>query len=247
MFKYYPDPNTLNDLRHSALLISKSDTFFQQLLGTEMGHKLQRIVFSHYIVGFYATLGITGSFLYLIHMINPYEYRFVGYWLTFNILVLIYAIIWALSMNRVTTKLVVFTFEFWFKLLYMLRWWICSIIYYRKTKQYIDGPTDYLGRFALFVVMILFCLLDGLRLSLRVKVFIVMIATIMFTLESFKWTFILTKPCYLEIASLAFDITSLAVSSIRIVTIFEWRQTILSIFRKNTSTFIKKSVKIVWL
>ena len=70
MFKSQSNANIWDDLKPTQLLISKHDTFFQHLLGIEMGNKIYRFVFSHIIVGFYSILGITGAILYLLHLMR---------------------------------------------------------------------------------------------------------------------------------------------------------------------------------
>ena len=157
------------------------------------------------------------------------------------LLVIIWFIFIALSLNRTVTKKVMQTFEFQYKILNYIRWWICNSI---QTKQ-VHTPTDE----GIFLVICVYCLLDALQMPLWVKSSILVIGSIFFTFLAVYFTFFVNNDLqrfHVGDLEMTLDLTSWIASSIRILAIFAWKQTFISIFFSQKSASIKRDVKIVW-
>ena len=104
----------------------------------------------------------------------------------------------------------------------------------------------------LFIAMLVFCLMDGLKTPWKIKQIIVILSAFTFTYGSFYWTFTFRDGIWAKIHlwsdySIDVDVREWAASSARIITIFIWKQAIYTIFKAPKSSVIQAPVSIVWL
>ena len=151
-----------------------------------------------------------------------------------------------LAMNTKTTKLILQTFEFWFKIFYAVRYGIFLIIRDGKCMNSLFYPYTYIIPPFIILMVLVLCLLDGLKLPLRVKIAILVISAVIFTINALQWTFLAVDQCLINIFSYKLDMVESMKSSARIIAIFAWKQAIYSIFMEPKSSLIKKNVKIIW-
>eukprot|EP01084_Bolivina_argentea_P118784 210690_1 len=161
---------------------------------------------------------------------------------------LLFVIFIILSFNVTVTKQIMKTFEFWFKLLYWIRFCVLSIIVYWVHLDLIDYTIHIVNTF----VLVAFCLIDGLKVPIKVKAPLMIIVSVIFSLMAYRYTEDSLK--YIEITKLnvfgwniQLNLLVMAASSIRTVCIFFWKQTITAIIHQTKSSMIKTSTNITWL
>ncbi len=212
--------------------------------------KLWNILYGKVLSTFFTLFLISHLVIYFYAVINNhYDFSPIWdiYYSFFVLLIGTYLSLTLLSLNTVIVKEILMTFEFWFKLLYFLRYWICVIISY-KGFTLVNGYY-----FCMVLGLIVFCLLDGLQVPFRVKASVLVIASLYATSIAINWTFFLPSAPYIytlhldKTHSFEIDIVSFGASSMRIVAIFMWKQTIYSMFRAPKSTLIKIPVEIRWI
>ena len=109
------------------------------------------------------------------------------YWyltvMPFYIALFTYVPLLLLSMNKTITKLIMKTFEFWFKIIYCIRWWICAYLYWDK-----HDHTHYnFLQFAIFTCSLVFCLLDAIKIPSKWQTGVISLVTIVFVSNAIYW------------------------------------------------------------
>ena len=150
------------------------------------------------------------------------------------------------TLNIQITIEILKTFEFWLKIIYFIRWWICATIYITQKLHQTPNHQYY---FTLFMVLLLFCLMDGLQQGLKGKATLAIVASLTLTWSAGHWTFDGRDQYTVSIGDSSFtvDIVAMAASSIHIVTLFAWKQTVFALFGSTKSSIIKRFVTIVWI
>ena len=136
-----------------------------------------------------------------------------------------------------------------------MRFSICSMIYYiyfvkeSRSQQILD---------MFFCINVLsgvigFLLLDGMKMPYKAKQAFTILAALIGSYGCLHWTFLLSvdrisiKVHLWSGHSLHIDLTEWVASSMRIITIFVWKQAYYTIFQSPKSSVIQSPVKIVWL
>ena len=78
---------------------------------------------------------------------------------------------------------------------------------------------------------------------------LIFLPTLLLTFSAASWTFTQTDAYYYHVfgTGLTINVPEIAGSSMRILAIFAWKQTILTLWNEQKSTLISKSVTIQWL
>ena len=233
-----------NNIESPILLTSPKNTFLHHIIKHEIADKIISFLFGRMMT---TIIGLTILTLIIAALLPTFP-------LTISVILLCslipYTLLLLLAMNKTTTKLILQTFEFWFKM-DIIRWYICVIIYNERC-QHVSTPFVVYPAYTVEMLsVLLFCLLDGLNAPFRMKLSILMLLSVTFSLLAYLLTFTTGTPdaCYIDLLSskLKVDIIGLAAGSARIIAIFAWKQTLYSIFKGPKSTLIKKSVKIIWI
>ena len=238
-----------------TLIVSTKNTYLHQLLREDIADKLIRITFSKTVVVFMGI--ITASmFVYSLAVWSCGNFNMISsdywdiYYISWFLLMSTYTSLWLLSMNRTAVKLILKTFEFWFKMFHAIRYSVCYVIIRMHLNNGILTAWNILTSISVILVVFVGCLLDALQIPLRAKTIILINTSLCFSLYAYNYT-LTTSDVYIIYVDVwknySFEMFGLISSSLRILAIFLWKQTFYSIFRRPESAVIKKSVKIMWL
>ena len=220
-----------------TLKVSAENTFLHKYCHKQTVNKIINTILSKYTSAIFVILMI------ITLIMDIHKFKVNTYWSIFFLIGYLYCgpflILQILSLNKTTTKYILKSFEFWFKLFYYIRHWIASIM--------INGFSLANTGLLLFLGTIIYGLLDGLQLPLRYKGTCLVIGAVLFTWIGIRWTFFMDHEEYIyTLNGWEIDLVSMGASSIRIVALFAWKQTIYSIVYPLTSTLILKQVRILW-
>ena len=246
--------NSIDKIATQQILeISAKNTILHQLFGDKFGEKIMNLLFNRY------TLSIIGLMLMIWFILSCLFFTNVlsGDIMHFTYCTIIYAIIFMylflllLSLNKTTTKLILRTLEFWLKMEFLCQFLICHSL----CEEYRTAREIFLHVFynmVVFICVLVFCLIDGSKMSYRVKAILFFLGGLLFTIGSFYWTVMYTETHIIAITLLGnysfnIDVREWTASSIRLLTIFTWKQTIYSIFKAPKSSIIIVPVSIKWL
>lgn len=177
------------------------------------------------------------------------------------IVFLSYLVTIILTVNVHAIKLISTTFEFYFKLYYVLQYIVANfiILYVNPNSGGIYHPDKhYYIIYEVFEVMTIFCvvfmigILDGLQFRFTVKVTLCVMAAMVFTYQGMDSRIrIYRDPSQdnkINIYNWEISMTSLMIDSMQIMAIFFWKQAILTMkFRKKPRcTLIKYAPYIQW-
>eukprot|EP01084_Bolivina_argentea_P254936 428697_1 len=233
----------------SVKMVDERNTFLHRVCCKKykpVADELVNYLFGKYLIwcwGFLMiTLVVITTIDYIIGSISTFVMLFKDLFTV--ILTLPFCIIWVLSLNISVTKQIMKKFEFWFKFFYFMRYWICSSVIYNnhKTAQEIAG--NIFVDITLFLLYIIYCFMDGLKLSSTFKVFVLVSGSIYMTVLAIYWTFLIDKTENISIYTLNIDLKILTATSLRTVVVFMWKQTVLSWLKPNSSTYFKQPISI---
>ena len=161
-----------------------------------------------------------------------------------------------LSNNRQAFKLSISNFVFWIKIFFYAQglaafWWRYTLIYGGKLTAF-EVLDDILLAMAMTSCVVIFGSLDGLQMSRRMKIgFGIMISTAcsIVTIYNSLWV---DESAYEEslveiTKDIQFSLISLEISSMRVVMIFFWKQTLLTILKRNECVNIKHAPCMKWV
>ena len=173
------------------------------------------------------------------------------------ILGIIYYILILLCMNKTATKMIITSFEFWFKLSYYVRYVIFDqIFYYRFIGKSIFNIFDVTSNHIAFLLfMLIYSFIDALCLPIKIRNIVLIIGALVWTLPAISSTYmdlhLHNDQRYLKLwnGKFTIDLVYWIATSWRIVSIFVWRQTVLSFMyrNKNIATLIANSIVIKWV
>ena len=250
------------NLASPVLIISSNNTFLHRILSRNTADKIISIISSRImIILFTLTVLIPSAVILALffgsnHLSRPSwtTIYFEIYFILAAISIIIYEGLCLLSMNVTATKLILETFEFWFKLYYSIQYTVCIALYYNC--EHISDEFSYtwsIGAISFcFVSFLILSLVDGLRFPLRGKLSVLVLVSIIFSIAAYQWTFIsldndYSTTCFVNIFSYNLKPQTFAGTAARIIAMFAWKQTLYAIFKEPKSSLIKKSVKIMWL
>ena len=247
-FQTFQKQNDAN-IQSPVLSISSQNSFLHEIFGIDIANKVTKFMYSRLVISILvieAVIWFTIHTLDELQLVPDYlEIYYIIYSLLFCIKVFIYIILFLIAMNKIITKSILKTFEYHFKMFYGIRYIICGAIAWK------GDIIDNFSYIRLFLILLAFGLLDGLKLPLRVKATILIAVSTLWSLTVFRLTFADNEPYIVSLnpwsnSGLKVDLANWATSSLEIITIFAWKQTIFLLFRPKQSTLIKKSVIIVW-
>ena len=197
------------------------------------------------IIWFVFRIGFIGSIMYPV-----YTFCVTPLWI-------IYTWIWLFSVNTKAFKLVIRTFEWWFKFINVF---IAAIFYFINQYHFYNGVDyDYyeirligeilLQSTAIFLIMILSSF-DALHINHYSKIILSVITATTFTLVVINLLYTIYIVGYHPIieTNIGYDIslTSFSLNAYQMLAIFFWKQTVLTILDKNRCVLIKYRPYICW-
>ena len=143
------------------------------------------------------------------------------------------------------------------KAFYFGRFVLCTLFY---GDSYMIMYMNAMINLILMLQLLVYSFLDGIYLSIRVKIIILLFGCVFGTGIAVYWTYIewmmtaadnnsIERIIQFQVfnVNMAIRTFSYAASSLRILLIFVWKQTILLIWKRDKSTLIDKSVIIHWM
>eukprot|EP01084_Bolivina_argentea_P319910 554943_1 len=236
-------------LEKQILNVHKQDTFIHGLFAKTRAQKIMNFIHNPIVSVIFGAIAIL-NFSLMVWRISVWLFM-LG-----CIVWIIYMLFQIMSLHRTITKMIACSFEFWFKLLYLIKMVACGVIIVLQC----DPGIGYLYDMFIFVLMFLFFIsysfLDGLQISRKYKLFILIIGLIplmwfaaFYTYRDTYRTIDSTKDdkCfYLELFDARLNIYSWMTNAMQVITIFMCKQTVKSIRNKNTATLIHNSVLLNW-
>ena len=245
------DTNT--GIHGDILLASSENTFLHLIFGPKIGSTIRDIMYSRmmlFIIGLVLLTWFITVLLAATDIVTSVVTYNISHIIIYSVVgVFEFLLFWTL--NRTTTKLILQTFEIYFKMIFFVEFWIFSTICYGEWAQ-INMTLNTIYNIITCMGVLLFCLVDGLKMSFGVKATLSMLVVSLFTLSSVYWSILYTTPSHRSIHlwngySFDLDAREWTANAIRILTIFAWKQTIYSIFKAPKSPVIMSSIKIQWL
>ena len=105
---------------------------------------------------------------------------------------------------------------------------------------------------SIFVGVLVFCFVDAIKIPLRFKTIVLVVFSLSYAYWAYQETLhAITETYFVDINLwnkylFKLELLGLIASSIRIITIFIWKQTFYSIFKPSRSGLIQEAVQIVW-
>ena len=237
----------------SILPISSQNTFMHRICGYRIADKIMNILFSKLliiIISLVCIIRLSIGLLWSSGVIPWSQICWIYSWIAALIMIL-FVIPSLLALNITTTKIILSSFEFYIKVVYALKFGICWMIYWDSTPEYKNLPYYLVFAVATLMIVLWYALMDGLQLSLRVKIGIGVTVSLWFLYWSTYSTLVLREAYLVELHfwdyySLEIDLREWTASSCRIVTVFICKQTIYSLWRPSESTLLATRVKTVW-
>eukprot|EP01084_Bolivina_argentea_P207128 353469_1 len=253
---------TENEKNLDILYLHPHENLIYDIFNQTTADIIMRIVF-HKI--FSISVGITA--LFGIGMVvvssatdlirHTTQYWFIMYSLT--VILLAYAIIVLLSINKTIFSRTLFTFDFMMKACNASRLVICRYIVSYHTMGNTDSDHDpdnlVLKGIMDFLFVIVFSVIDGLQWPIKIKISLVIINALYFSFSAFLYTFYWSFSDYEVELSFLFwnkiklDLHSWIKHSTIIIAIFLCKQTFRLIYTRNksTSTTLSKDIQISWI
>ena len=170
-----------------------------------------------------------------------------------------------LSVNIKCFKLIIKSFEFWFKMFYFVQYCVAQWIYYYilidshewdfytiDSKSNVQTYNLEIFTFTLSTIRtllggLIFISLDALQIKLWIKTFFGIAAAGLLTFNAIRYTFFAdlygvdNSIIHVKALNLSISLTSIMGNALQILSIFVWKQVILSILRKNRCILVKYS------
>ena len=246
----------------------KDNTYLHTIFGQDYGQKIFDIVYCKKSV---TTLIICLVFSWIsypiFHYLNMHILRYIIGDIIYCISIPLTIFI-LLSANRKCFRLTLESFDFWLKLFYFLQFEVAQIVYYYtiidssewEDYQIEPGSVEYkldvslysLRSIQILLLAIGFISLDALQWKLWTKISAGIGIGILFTIDAIQYTFFSdlygndNSVIHIQSLDVSISVISVMASAMQILSIFIWKQVILSIIKKNRCILIKYSPYIRW-
>eukprot|EP01084_Bolivina_argentea_P306625 529882_1 len=219
--------------------VSRSDTFYHLIMNKSIANTIINFLLSKVTAVCAGILLMCSVITHIIGVSTDPTYQW-----PMAVLFALLMILLLLSVNRLLCIRTIFTFDFFVKMIYAIRLFLCKTIppHHRSTDipEHI-GDTNYI----LLVATISF--LDGLQMNIKVKIILVGLVSVLYSLHAIDYTFFHDPYTYNLFGEWNLDITALEAGSYRVIALFAWVQTYRLVVGSNMSTMIAKPLKIQWI
>ena len=247
-FNENPSVNETTNIESPVIFVLHKNSFLHQI-NSNIADKVSNFAFSSItaIVFVVSLLAAT-----TIGWIIPEWFYNVYLWI-FYVSLFLYGAIVLLLLNRTVTKLIIRTFEFWFKMSYLIRFIIGLLVFTMKCsgKSKTDKAFNVVHSIVMVVYMTSFCFLDGVKMPLKIKATVLVFFSLVVVYLAFENTVASYQPyysCAIPIFG-GYKLDAIEMTNVawRIIAIFMCKQTFYSIFKQPKSSLISKPVKILWI
>ena len=242
---------------NDTLYLNVYDSLSNHICGRSFGNKLVNFTLHKYslyalIFSFIIAL-IFSNIMNFNPNVSSDEFSWqAGICYIFGVITFLYLISLLFCVNEFIIPYIVSSFEFWLKILYCFKY---SLFHFTYT-VYHESPSKSAQRalfslVALLVMISFVSMLDGLKMDRPIKIFLNMMLALYLSYSAFEWQ--LLTPLRADISFRAFGNTLSVNSSDMIgdaytmLSVFVWKQTIMTIVRKTRTTMITRGYKIKWI
>ena len=247
-----PDPNSKTENDGPLIYtFNINDTYHHYLFGDKIASKIIHFAYHKCGVIFIAILIAIWNFWFYVFGPSPgwYKYKLIVFGAAF-----IQATLSALCVNKTVFIKSIQHFVFWFKTIVSIEQAICYFIWrYIMIKDreatYINVFGDIFGHLTLISCVIFFSCIDGHRSPKKVTIAFGLILSTFLTVQSVFYSFFFDQEMQsmVIIGSIKFSVISIYASTLRALSIFLWKQTILMILKGDKCVNIRHSPKIRWI
>ena len=239
------------NLQSLTYTFNRNETHYHSWFNEERASYIVSVIYSKYwiisLALLYSILFIWGwmDFLPLVHQI---------YLLCINVYFLIYLILFMLTINRKIFNKSIRHFVFWFKIFAAIQGVVCYLILrftVIRTSHSVFLVSNIVYCAVVILAITMYSAIDGFYVSRKFKIFMGLTTSIFFTISAIDVSFEAVRIEQEAIVSIShearFSIASLWASSVRVLCIFLWKQTILLIIKKDKCINIRHSPYIKWV
>eukprot|EP01084_Bolivina_argentea_P126900 224561_1 len=248
--------NNVNKSDHyenaEILNIQKNNTFLQDIFTAESATKIMNVLFSKVTVAILAACTVIQLIIQFLHRIKIIAIAADIINFLYAYVIIVYIAFTLLSLNKTISKLITYTFDFWFKLFYCVQYGTFAIWYAIQREYDAERISDVVVGFVeILLFLILFSYIDGLQISLTYRNIVLVIWAVVLSIyaiaDIFYFSAIDDDDRYLYVWNdykVNFDL--LQGNCLGILCIYIWKQAIYALCRNRKSTILKKSVVIEW-
>ena len=251
--------SVLNAVDNPVMYLSVENNLLYKMVGKQTAERLIKFMTSTWMVILTLILGISAVIGYCLWMwarnyISITMYNFLCLW---SIIINALSTIWALlafSILNITAVKGIASFSCIFKLLYFFRGFVCWSIYQsrKETADKLFIITEITMFISFLCIYTTYSFIDGFYISKRYTTIVSISGAIIFTVLTFSFTYAEAMDSsdirYLSVIDgTSIDLVSWAASSMRVVCIFVWRQTIYTLWKPEKSTLMQKTVVLKWI
>ena len=236
--------------------LSKSNTYIHYLFSNNIANKIISVLYNIYLIFLLLIVGIVwviwGSLESAPWNLAYYLYKLI----LFSILVVHLTFV-ALTINKEILRKAVRHFLFWYKLIACVQqalcvWWLRYFALRDRSAGAVEISGDASAQLCTFITVFIFSAFDGYQISRRTKIWLGIGLSIIFTLLAVNATFFvdakMKEKATIHLADwFSVSVVSVRASSLRILSIFLWKQTILTMIKKNQCINIRHSPYIEWV
>ena len=246
----------------------KTNTYLHGIFGQDNGQKIFDFIYSKRCFILVSLLALFGFiFEQILLSLNMLLTNVIIMQITL-VLLIPYLLFVLLSVNKRCFKLVIQSFDFWIKLFYFLQFRIAYMVYYyalTDPEQWVryqmeSGSIAYkleifldsLRAVAFLLVVLLIISVDALQIKSWQKISGCVAAGVLFSFIAISYTFYTdiwgndNSIIHIKSLDLSISASSMMASSLQILSIFVWKQVLLSIFKRNRCILIRYSPYIKW-
>ena len=190
------------NMQSPVLKVSEENTFLHKICHPKIGNKLVNIIFNRWIISIVCFMSFSTFLMWVLFaadILQLSDISFIVWSVISYSAMFVFSFLLLLALNKTTTKLILCTFEFNLKIFYFIRYWICAAIYVGHQTPEITVLYWFIT-FTTFLAALIFCLLDGLKIPFKAKAILLTVGSILFSLATFYWTFLWTKPYFVNVS-----------------------------------------------
>eukprot|EP01084_Bolivina_argentea_P096724 173873_1 len=251
-----PNQEEENSVTNISIRLNKVDTVIHSIFNFDTACNMVTYIYNKLLLTIIMIINFIWVFLLIYEYIH-YKSWSVSYYIlkvfcmTINT---IYGIFIVLTVNQKALIISIKSFEFWFKMILALQVSILHVfLKYHQHTPSLEMTAYVMEKLTLTLLIITFATIDGYQASLRLKIFAGIGISLGMAAISLYLTFIvkqndnsivyITSNIHVSISSLF----GMFVSGFRLLAIFLWKQTMLSMLRPGKCVNLRYSPRLQWI
>ena len=255
-----------------AYCFDRNNTYLHYLFGNDKGQKIFNFVLSKKcVLGVGSLTGLGIVWLMYFALIDNYAmiHGLMITLISLGVIYIPYLILVLLSVNIECFKMILKSFEFWFKLFYCLQSQVARFVWIfvlLTPEEWPDHPTDsgsnlyklqlifqIVLSIAQLLVILVVISIDALQMKFGLKIFFGCCAAVYSSMFAVNLTFssrYYENPksiIHIKALNSSFSVVSVRAGALQILSIFIWKQVFLSIIKRNRCVLIKYSPYLRWV